>query len=302
RFAHKLLLEILCNEDTSYPNQKFKEHLTQLTKPYNRTTALEAQYQKLRNIPVVFTYKIASKSENAKFHRDQSVLPADNRVIFLPPNAGSSHPVYINASRVDSLRKKDNFIVTEHPMSSTLPIAWKMVLEKQINVWVLLHTFPLDDEDFPSVLSMAPGILSLDIISQNTNQNFSQFDITVTSSANNQSHTCRVLQLNKWLYTQDLPSSSDSILALLQHLSTLDINSKPLLFSCKNGYSGCGVALALHMILSRMQEVEEVDVYRVVHCIRHSHSQFIGTLEQYEFLYKNISSYLHGYSIYNNMF
>ncbi|CAL4196334.1 unnamed protein product, partial [Meganyctiphanes norvegica] len=101
--------------------------------------------QKLMNIPAVFTYEISSKTENAQFRRDQTVLPADSRTIFLPPYAGSSHPVYVNASRVDSLKQKDSFIATEHPMSSTLPNIWKLVLDKQINVWILLHTFPNND-------------------------------------------------------------------------------------------------------------------------------------------------------------
>ncbi|CAL4093154.1 unnamed protein product, partial [Meganyctiphanes norvegica] len=45
RFSHKLLLELLCNNDTSYPNESFKEHLTQLTRIYNRTTELNTQHQ-----------------------------------------------------------------------------------------------------------------------------------------------------------------------------------------------------------------------------------------------------------------
>ncbi|CAL4062099.1 unnamed protein product, partial [Meganyctiphanes norvegica] len=228
--------------------------------------------------------------------------PADKHVIFLPADAGSSHPVFVNATRVNSLQRKDGFIVTEHPMSSTLPIVWKMVLEKQINVWVLLHTFQQNDKDFPSVLNMNSGTLSTHIVSQNSNENFLQFDVTVTSSVNDQRHTCRVLQLNKWSYTEHLPSSCGPLLALLQHLRTLDMNSKPVLFSCINGYTGCGVALALHLVLSRMQDIQEVDVYRAVHCIRHSHPKFIGTLEQYEFLYNSISSHLLGNSTYSNMF
>ncbi|CAL4160911.1 unnamed protein product, partial [Meganyctiphanes norvegica] len=133
-------------------------------------------------------------------------------------------------------------------------------------------------------------------------QSEQRVDASVRCSAVHQSHICKVIQLNRWFYKEHLPSSCEPLLAVLQHLNSLDMNSKPLLLSCKNGYAGCGVALALHMILTRMNELQEVDVYRAVHCIRHSNPHFISTLDEYEFLYKSIASQLLGHSIYGNIF
>lgn len=41
---------------------------------------------------------------------------------------------------------QDEFVAMEHPMEHTLDTAWRMIYERKMPVWILVHAFPDHDK------------------------------------------------------------------------------------------------------------------------------------------------------------
>lgn len=65
----------------------------------------------------------------------------DGRQIFLQMIGGLPESQYLNAVRVNGVTQRDAVIVTEHPQRHTLAQVWRMMFEKKVSVWVLLHEY-----------------------------------------------------------------------------------------------------------------------------------------------------------------
>lgn len=310
RFAHQLLHEILCGETTSIPCGSFQEELERLRTPQppGGTSALQEQYQKLKDFPKGLTFSFAKRPEFAHLNRDPEIVPADGRMIFLYVLTSDSCSQYINATFVNGFDKKDEFVAMEHPMEHTLDTAWRMIYERKMPVWILVHAFPDHDKDFPSVLPPAGEVWNLknmrvEVISSQFYNNFSEATVQV-SFVNDEkvmgSHRCAVLQAEGWPADAALPSSPLPLLAALERLDSLPRTGGPPLFSCRDGVSGSGLTAALQLVLSRAKLLQEIDIYRAVLSVMYDRPQFITSFEQYDFLHEATRMFLDAFSMYGN--
>ncbi|XP_047484446.1 receptor-type tyrosine-protein phosphatase epsilon-like isoform X2 [Penaeus chinensis] len=310
RFAHQLLHEILCGETTSIPCGSFLEELERLRTPQTPggTSVLQEQYQRLRDFPKGLTFSFAKRPEFAHLNRDPEIVPADGRMIFLYVLTSDSCSQYINATFVNGFDKKDEFVAMEHPMEHTLDTAWRMIYERKMPVWILVHAFPDHDKDFPSVLPPAGEVWDLknmrvEVISSQLYNNFSEATVQV-SFVNNEkvmgSHRCAVLQAEGWPADVALPSSPLPLLAVLERLDSLPRTGGPPLFSCRDGVSGSGLTVALQLVLSRAKLLQEIDIYRAALSAMYDRPQFITSLEQYDFLHEAARMFLDAFSMYGN--
>ncbi|CAL4063786.1 unnamed protein product, partial [Meganyctiphanes norvegica] len=108
-------------------------------------TALKNQYDRLLNLPKSHTFELASSPSYSQYNRDQNIIPADGRMIFLNSIKGANGSQYINAVRVNGFMKKDAYLVSEHPMPNTLSHVWHLVTEQNVAAWVLIHSFAAND-------------------------------------------------------------------------------------------------------------------------------------------------------------
>lgn len=310
RFAHQLLHEILCGETTSIPCGSFLEELERLRTPKDQggASVLQEQHQKLKDFPKGLTFSFAKRPEFAHLNRDPEIVPADGRMIFLYVLTSDSCSQYINATFVNGFDKKDEFVAMEHPMEHTLDTAWRMIYERKMPVWILIHAFPDHDKDFPSVLPPAGEVWNLknmrvEVISSQFYNNFNEATVQV-SFVNNEkvmgSHRCTVLQAEGWPASAALPSSPLPLLAVLERLESLPRSGGPALFSCRDGVSGCGLTLALQLVLSRAKLLQEIDIYRAVLSVTYDRPQFIASFEQYDFLHEAAAMFLEAFSMYGN--
>ncbi|XP_042869783.1 receptor-type tyrosine-protein phosphatase epsilon-like [Penaeus japonicus] len=310
RFAHQLLHEIVCGETTSLPCGRFLEELDRLRTPQPPAvaSALQDQYEKLRNFPKGLIFSFAKKAEFAHLNRDPEIIPADGRMIFLYVLTSDSCSQYINATFVNGFEKKDEFVAMEHPMEHTLDTAWRMVYERKLPVWILVHSFPDHDKDFPSVLPTSGEVWNLknmrvEVVNSQFYNSFSETIVQVSFVKDKKvmgSHRCAVLQVEGWPADVALPSSPQPLLAVLERLEALPRNAGPTLFSCRDGVTGSGLTVALQLVLSRIKLLQEVDVYRAVLSAMYDRPQFIGSFEQYDFLHEAARVFLEAFSMYGN--
>nr|XP_027222755.1 receptor-type tyrosine-protein phosphatase S-like [Penaeus vannamei] len=288
RFAHHLLLEILYSDVTNYPVSEFVEMLPQLDKE------IRIQYEKLKGTERNLSFRWALKPAHAKLNRNPHILPVDGRQVFLQMVNGQAESQYINAVRLNGVTQRDATVVMEHPQPDTLPQAWRMIYEKKVSAWVLLNTYGEDEvEDFPSVIPQAEmdlGFITLTLEGEESKDfcRVSQVTLAPVRSRFAVSHSVQVLQLCGWRRGSELPSSTEHLLALLQdvHAIRKKSPSSPVVYTCGDGCTASGLAAALDVILTRIDLLRDVDIYRAVQAVLYERPQFIGSLEQYKYLFK----------------
>ncbi|XP_045621693.2 receptor-type tyrosine-protein phosphatase epsilon [Procambarus clarkii] len=295
RFCHQVLLELLFGETTSYPVAAFPHHMERIV------GNLKDEYLKLKNLPRDLTYKWGENPAHAHMNRHQHILPVDGRQVFLQMICGRPESQYVNAVRVNGVTQRDAVIVTEHPLPCTLAHVWRMMYERKVCAWVILHHHPHhQQEEYPSVLPSG-GEVEMDHVMvkvENVTNHHYFTDTCVTifpvSSRMSLPLQVNVLHLLDWDADEELPAIPLPLLLLLEHLHELRKLSPASLtaITCSDGYSASGVVAALDLILSKVRLQGEVDIYRAVQGILFDRPQFITSLEQYVFLHEATATYI----------
>ncbi|XP_069171704.1 tyrosine-protein phosphatase non-receptor type 7 [Procambarus clarkii] len=197
-------------------------------------------------------------------------------------------------------------MVGEHPQPHTVQDLWRLVYEKRVPVWTLLHTLPLHLLNYPGVVpSEEPQTVGYLVIQLTGSQVFNYFteyyvEITAPKLSSSGCHKCVLLVMEGWPHSDLLPASPEPLLAVLERVEAISKVKNSSLFTCKDGVTGCGVMMALLQLVARMKLVQEVDVYRSVLSIVYDRPQFITSVEQYDFLHTAAICYLNAFNVYKN--
>ncbi|XP_063589592.1 receptor-type tyrosine-protein phosphatase mu-like [Penaeus indicus] len=307
-FAHRILQEYLFGINTSFACGDFPKELSWLREAEveSGASALEMQYKKLKNLPKVLSFIMAKNPACANRNRNPDILPADNRMVFVQSLGGGLENQYINAVMLNALDRKDAYIAAEHPQLHTMQSMWALVHERRIPVWVLLQSFPEDDQEFPSVIPAVErqqvGLFELTLTGLQSYQNFVEYyvEISLQGSPTVSPHMCVLVVMNGWPHDQDLPSSVDPLLAVLERLESLNDPMTSALVTCRDGVTATGVMMALLVLIERIKLFQEVDVYRSVQEVIYARPQFITSVDQYDLLYEAAATYLEAYNTYGN--
>nr|XP_045622651.1 receptor-type tyrosine-protein phosphatase epsilon-like isoform X3 [Procambarus clarkii] len=307
-FGHQLLQEVLSGVKTSYTCGEFPKVVEELRlpQPPSNTSTILQQFQKLKAMPKDLSFKFASDPKCSHLNRDADILPADSRMVFLQSLGGGLETQYVNVARVNGMDRKDAYMIGEHPQSHTVRDLWRLVYERRVPVWTLLHTLPPLHPDFPDVVpGVEPQTVGKMVIKQTGSQVFQNFteyyvEITVPKSHSSACHKCVLLLMNGWPHSDLLPASPEPLLTVLERVEAISQSKSSSLFTCKDGVTGCGVMMALLQLVARMKLVQEVDVYRSVLSVIYDRPQFITSVEQYDFLHTAAVCYLNAFNVYGN--
>ncbi|KAK4319225.1 hypothetical protein Pmani_009819 [Petrolisthes manimaculis] len=261
-------------------------------------------------VDVIHVYVMVVESDRVDvIHVDVMVVEVDSRLVFLRGVLGNIASQYINVIKINGLDCRDAYLAGEHPQEHTVEAAWRLVMEHQVSVWVHLHTFPHPNPEYPEIVSgegtMDIGMMRLIVGPPSSFRNFTEYTVdiiptTTTSSIATPHHRMVVLQLHGWSHTQSLPEQPDALLAVLEKAESLRIINQQMLFTCKDGVTGCGVAAALLLARERIKLIQEVDVYRSVLSVLFDRPEFITCVEQYNFLYTAMEKFITGNKLYGN--
>lgn len=307
-FGHRILQEFLFGINTSFACGDFPKELSRLreTDTEDGASVLEMQYKKLKNLPKVLSFIMAKNPACASLNRNPDILPADNRMVFVQSLGGGLENQYVNAVRLNSLDRKDAYIAAEYPQQHTMQSIWALVYERRIPVWVLMQTFPENDQEYPSVIPALErqqvGQFLLTLTGLQSYQNFVEYyiEIAVQGSRMASPHMCVLVVMNGWPHDQDLPSSVEPLLAVLERAESLNDPTSSSLITCRDGVTATGVMMALLILVERIKLFQEVDVYRSVQEIIYARPQFITSVDQYDLLYEAAATYLEAYNTYGN--
>lgn len=140
-FIHDALLEaIVCSENNLSP-----ECIAQLIsnpEPSNQfSDKLENHFKMVTSFePRDYNLLSARKSCNSSKNRSDEFLPVESSRVHLTPKPGIDGSDYINASWFLGFKKLREFIITQHPLESTILDFWQMVWDHNAQTIVLLST------------------------------------------------------------------------------------------------------------------------------------------------------------------
>ncbi|XP_078033096.1 uncharacterized protein LOC144467943 [Augochlora pura] len=214
---------------------------------------------------------------------------------------------YISAVYVDGVKMRNQYIATQLPLPETLGDFWRMVAEYKIELIVSLQ--PPDPED-PTCCSLVPSsdftpvpyinIKTKKTIASNyySMQKLTLVDDTLTPAAEQEVTIVTSTEWKAGRY-QD-PPSTIALTTMWQATETIARGNGPTAILCHDATTGCGLYLALSILLERMAVERECDVCLAIRSVRRSNHGFVQSLKQMEYLYDAAITFLRYFETYAN--
>ncbi|ESO87553.1 hypothetical protein LOTGIDRAFT_127558 [Lottia gigantea] len=284
---------------TNYP-QIYNQLLQQ--DKHNNTSQLQHKYQLMNEISCKIDkdgYSEALKPENVNKNRDQRVLAANSKRLYLSSSGDSTD--YINAVYMPSYKKKKGYVLTQSPMSTTVNDLWKMIMSCESTVIIDMEPRAKSKVSKSSQIRIKrkyhPGPDLLDSCHH-----------FLLSFSHNRFHLedvkriVKIYQCRYWDTDTKHPDSSIPIFTLLDEIyqwSNID-NLGPLVVHCLNGANKSGLLCVLAAILERLTIEQDVNIIQTILQLRISRPEIINSFEQFQFCFEAIAEYLDNFSNYVN--
>ncbi|XP_057323850.1 tyrosine-protein phosphatase 99A-like isoform X1 [Microplitis mediator] len=151
-FIHDALQEAIDSGETNTPIDNLLQHVQDMLSPQNNKTDpwnnIEMQYKLVTSWkPKDFNLVSSSKSFNQHKNRNQEIVPIENSRVHLTPKAGIDGSDYINATWFAGFHKNREFILTQHPLKTTIKEFWQMLWDHNAKTIVMLTQ--CDDNEYP---------------------------------------------------------------------------------------------------------------------------------------------------------
>ncbi|KAG7198497.1 hypothetical protein KM043_005870 [Ampulex compressa] len=150
-FIHDALQEAIESGETNTDANNLIQHVQEmLNRANNKTDAwnnLEAQYKLVTSWkPKDFNLVSAIKPCNTHKNRNAEVIPIETARVHLTPKPGIDGSDYINATWISGFQRNREFIITQHPMDTTIMEFWQMMWDHNAQTVVMLTQC---DEEYP---------------------------------------------------------------------------------------------------------------------------------------------------------
>ncbi|XP_069703999.1 receptor-type tyrosine-protein phosphatase S-like isoform X2 [Periplaneta americana] len=316
KLVHLVLLECLVAEPSAIPcdcnlEKRIDELRTSgaLVRQFNHLHNLRWQDQALKSSTAQSSTPSAEKFKSK--NRSQKIVPgASGRTFISRYPYDDMNSDYINAVLVDGFRIKDQFIATQFPLPSTVADFWRLIVEKNVSLVVVLNEVDLEIKNVckfwptkgePNMNPMP--YLALRCRQEDDSMYKIIYRITILdrdASSTTEDKTVQILQLKGWKSDETLPPSTSVVLELWQETERLYNGKGPIVVTCLDGAKACGYFLSLAFLVEKIKLEQECDVCHAIRTIRQNREQFVSSYEQFEFLYKAAVTYLDTFQTYAN--
>ena len=252
---------------------------------------------------------VAFADENRPKNRYEVTIPYDRSRVILTPVPGRDYSTYINASFIEGYDNCESFILTQDPTESTQRDFWRMVLEHNISVLVMLSE--MDGSDASCCPQYWPDEeqeithdhIVIKHVSTVTMPAYIQREFVVRSSKNRDEIRTTQIQYLGWgrcangLEDETVPSPQqishfvaiavETIAARARHLQ-----SGSACIHCSTGSVRSSVLVALCILIEQARIEGYVDVFTTARELRSQRPRMIEYFSQYAFLYDAIAYYL----------
>ncbi|XP_046480845.1 uncharacterized protein [Neodiprion pinetum] len=250
--------------------------------------------------------------ENIKKNRFPRFTPVGPSLVTLqkcPSNDNTSD--YISAVSIDGVRTKKQYIASQLPLPTTRSDLWRLIVENNIELIVILQHPNLEDESCCNVIPEKTSvIIPLPYVKVENKSNLetdgcftvNQLLLTDNSEEPATKKKITVLTCNDWSTEAGAsPPPPKALVDLWEASESIVRPEGPTLVLCYDGLTGCGLYLALSFMLERMKVEQDCDVILAVHAVRRSRQEFVVAQWQFEYLYDAALEFNASFKIYDNL-
>ncbi|CAH0385526.1 unnamed protein product [Bemisia tabaci] len=263
-FIHDALLEAINCSQTHIGQQTMLEILQNPT-----DTTTEAWKQLEVHFKMVISYEpkdynlvSANKSSNQQKNRNKDLLPVESSRVYLTPKPGIDGSDYINASWCLGFKKLREFIITQHPLESTVLDFWQMIWDHNAQTIVLLTDPENSLEEYGIFWPQEPEeILDGDsfkvkCIEHNELDGYITRDFTVHSQQDDYELSVRIIQSSNYF------SNLESLYKLLEIVQEwhLEYQNGPVVVVDKFGGTEAATFCCLATLSKQLEYENSADV------------------------------------------
>ncbi|XP_070193878.1 receptor-type tyrosine-protein phosphatase epsilon-like [Littorina saxatilis] len=249
-----------------------------------------------KNLPVglLKSHDVGLKKENKDRNRFKSILPYDETRVVLrgPADPGSND--YINGCYIRGHRFPKDYIATQGPKRGTLGDFWKMVWQNKVSHIVMLTNLKENKkrkcEGYWPALGKEWRYGSVDVAGVEEHHK-ADYVIRIFRVQLGGDKARRVAQYHYTTWPDhDIPKST----ALVDFWKTVNMvhksqeKSSPLLVHCSAGIGRTGTFIALDIVMNKLHEQHDFDIFNVVKDMRDDRCHMIQTKSQYCVLHEAI--------------
>nr|XP_031832321.1 receptor-type tyrosine-protein phosphatase F-like isoform X1 [Nomia melanderi]XP_031832322.1 receptor-type tyrosine-protein phosphatase F-like isoform X1 [Nomia melanderi]XP_031832323.1 receptor-type tyrosine-protein phosphatase F-like isoform X1 [Nomia melanderi]XP_031832325.1 receptor-type tyrosine-protein phosphatase F-like isoform X1 [Nomia melanderi]XP_031832326.1 receptor-type tyrosine-protein phosphatase F-like isoform X1 [Nomia melanderi]XP_031832327.1 receptor-type tyrosine-protein len=308
-FAHLTLVEYLFPVPTCLPcDEALPMQIEELKKQLaiQQQSLEKAMWQDEALKPA--TSKMSLSMRNLAKMRFPKLTSANTNRVYLtryPPTDDDSD--YISAIYVDGVKLQNQYIATQLPMPGTLSDFWRMVDEYKVELIVELQ--PPDPDD-TTCCSIAPSkefkpVPYISIKAEECTE-YEYYTLQKLTLDNEMARPPTeqqviIIRSTEWKAGRNqAPPSMIALITLWQATERIVRGRELTIVMCYDGVTGCGLYLAMSLLLERMSVERECDVCLAIRAVRRSNHDFVRTLEQMEYLYDAANAYLKYFETYAN--
>ncbi|XP_044176026.1 receptor-type tyrosine-protein phosphatase S-like [Acropora millepora] len=320
-FCHDAILESLQCGNTQIYAHDLRITLARMDEvnKNDNMTPFDAQFKTLNKVSPTLNkgcYLVASFAENKVKNRSQDVLAPDFSRVVLTAIDDNEATSYINAVHIPGYKQQHAFIVTHHPLTSTITDFWRMLCEQECSCVVLFDSseedgdFPLfwpEDEstydDMITVKRLSASGSSVD----NLKANYDQAQVAETSFKATDLRTpenslrIKMFKFSSWVEEEKIPAYS-ALIALIAKVEKWQQHSGngPIAVVCSDGLGRSGTFCALYSVLERLKIEQVVDVFQAIKAMRIPRPGLVKSAAEYRFIHFAIQEYLSAFDDYAN--
>uniref|UniRef100_A0A1B6DHC8 Uncharacterized protein n=1 Tax=Clastoptera arizonana TaxID=38151 RepID=A0A1B6DHC8_9HEMI len=296
-FIHDALLEAIICSENSLSSDCLSYLLKSVVDPFPDRThehwlKLEAHFKMVTLFqPKDYNLVSANKECNRSKNRSQNFIPVESSRVHLTPKAGIDGSDYINASWYLGFKKLKEFIITQHPLATTILDFWQMVWDHNAQTIVLLSTVNEEEDNEYNVFWPAEGKDTLDgenfkvkcIVESELDGTVSR-DLTVQSLQDDYELTVRIIQSPCPEPLSDIPALL-SLLKVVQQWH-LEYQNGPIVVVDKFGSTEAATFCCLATLSKQFEYESHADVCMYAKLYHSRRPGVWKTMDDYLLLYQ----------------
>ncbi|KAE8740671.1 hypothetical protein FOCC_FOCC013819 [Frankliniella occidentalis] len=301
-FIHDALLEAIESGETNINQAYMSRYLLSLQASGDggesgnekRETLLETQFKSVTSFqPKDFNLVSASKPINQPKNRSQDLVPVENARVHLTPKPGVDGSDYINASWLPGFNKLKEFIITQHPLESTIQDFWQMVWDHNAQTIVTLSNCNLDEGYGPfwptSDAELDAENYKVKFISESEHVGYQTRDFIVQSLQDDYELPVRIIQCPEWPHNCIPLSSMAELLRIVQEWH-LDYQNGPIIVMDRFGGTEAAIFCCLTTLTKQLEYENHADVYMYAKLYHNKHPGIWKSQEDFLLLYRALEA------------
>ncbi|KAK8740307.1 hypothetical protein OTU49_002840, partial [Cherax quadricarinatus] len=245
--------------------------------------------------PRDFNVVSAVKPVNREKNRSTDHLPMENGRVHLTPKPGVDGSDYINATWLMGHQRLREFVLTQHPLPSTILDFWQMVWDHNAQTVVVLTSvdesqgfpqfWPAQHDDFDS------EHWKVRYLEEKLNSGLVTVDVAVQSLQDDYELPVRLIHAPGWPQTLPALATTLSLVSLVSEAHT-NYQNGPLIVVDRYGGTEAATFCALTTLKSQVEFEQHLDTYMYCKLYHNRRPSIWTSQDDILFVYRAMESYI----------